>query len=333
MNKIQPMTLEQALNIIAVQINADPQELMKYAAEDTLGGYHVEEGFRRFDMGSIWGVEGQILYTLARFLKPDVMVEIGGWAGCSASHFALAARANGKGRVISVDNGIGGKQHGVQMSDEFRQYVSLVQANGQDWLAQQADGSIDLIFEDADHSTSLVALLSHLAMTKLRPGGILVNHDAGHDQAYYPNGHPPTPSTVAEEVQSGLKQAMIDFRVYLVQPSDCGLAITMKQGAVNTASVEQAPVSQAVETGGEDWAAQALKAVPKVDLTRPSAPPTYDPDKGWQGLAPIGNSNIESQSTPPPVESAKDETAAKEQTKPRTPRGKGKRKPSSKAKS
>jgi hypothetical protein len=52
-------------------VKADPQELIGYAAEDTLGGYHWDERQRQFPSGSLWQVEGQMLYALVRWLKPD----------------------------------------------------------------------------------------------------------------------------------------------------------------------------------------------------------------------------------------------------------------------
>src|SRR6185369_14497583 len=104
MGTIEMTSLNEVLTMIAAQVKADPKALIEFAAEDKLGGYHINEALRTFAMGSCWGVEGQILYALVRWLKPKVIAEIGGWAGCSAAHLALAVKANGVGKIFSIDN-------------------------------------------------------------------------------------------------------------------------------------------------------------------------------------------------------------------------------------
>lgn len=222
-------SLTSVLSMIAVQLHADPKELQEFAAEDNLGGYHWNAALATFPMGSCFGVEGQTLYALVRLLKPLKVVEIGGWAGCSGAHLAAAIHRNGFGEVISVDNEIGGMAHGSLLPAHLQQYVTLVRANGEDWLAQQPDQSIGLIFEDANHSTELVALLSGLAIRKLLPGGILANHDAAHDFAYVGGGQK-IGSDVGLAVRAGLTAANIFFQHYLAEPSDCGLAISTAPG-------------------------------------------------------------------------------------------------------
>jgi len=292
------MELNEVLTHIAAQIHADPDELIAYAQEDDLGGFHVDPDQSKFPMGSLWGVEGQILYALTRHLKPELIVEIGGWAGASASHFALAVIANGYGKIISVDNHVGGMDHGHLLTDEFRKYVTLINANGQDWLRQQPNGSIGLLFEDADHSTPLVAELSSLGLQKLAPGGILANHDAAHD--FYHDGNsvmalrndvnfrPATGSDVGRAVRDGLAQANAHFTPYLAAPSDCGLAITVNPG---------------------EWVAPHIKKLAtKIQTRMDNLEPQSEPEAIKQALSPedfaralqmVGNANIESVSQPP----------------------------------
>jgi len=263
------ITLTEALTLIAAQIHADAQELIAYAAEDNLGGYHWNPALATFPMGSCFGVEGQMLYALVRHLKPDTVVEIGGWAGCSGSHLALAVLRNGKGKVISVDNEVGGMAHGNAMLPELRQFCTLVRANGQDWLAEQPDGSLGLIFEDADHSTPLVALLSSLALRKLQPGGYLVNHDAMHDKAILGGGQIVS-SDVADAVQLGLRQAGAYFSGYLVEPSDCGIALTVAPGVKKPISVT--PIASdhlaALSIGNANIESVSQPPAPKKTRTR-----------------------------------------------------------------
>lgn len=282
------MNLNDVLSLIAAQIHADPQELIAYANEDNIGGYDIDEFNRMFPMGSLWAPEGQILYALTRWRKPAVVVEIGGWAGCSATHFATAIKANGFGKVISVDSGIGGQEHGKLIPPHLRDVVELVNSEGGAWLQSVEAGGFGLIFEDADHSVELVQRLSALAALRLAPGGILANHDAGHDFAWVGNPKYQIASDVGQAVRIGLERAGIYSTAYLAEPSDCGLAVAIMPGEW----VSQAP------DGVKEKPAQA--AAPKA-----SKPPVADAwGDQWsnrlsqqpaaQGIAPI-----ESASPPP----------------------------------
>lgn len=274
-------TLHETLTLIAAQIKADAKELIAYAEEDQLGGYHWDAKLATFKQGSCFGVEGQTLYALVRHLKPEKVVEIGGWAGCSGSHLAAAVIKNGKGHVYSIDNEVGGQQHGADMPAAYREVSTLVRANGQDWLAAQPPNSIGFVFEDADHSTALTALLSHLALEALEPGGILANHDAGHDFAYDGLGRISQTSTVGREVRDGLAQANAYFSVYRAEPSDCGLAITLKPGKKPSTNYSEQMV----------LARHGITDEPDAEL---------DPIVEVNGV-PVSNAHIESESTPPPA--------------------------------
>lgn len=239
--------LNEVLLMVAAQLHLDGNELIRYALEDNLGGYDIDENKRLWPQGSIWGAEGQILYAITRALKPEVVVQVGGWVGCSASHFALACQANNKGRVISIDNSQGGVTHGAKIPNILREYIELVSANGEDWLALQPDNSIELIFEDAGHSRESVASISKAALQALVPGGVLINHDAAHDIAYVGGDWvdktvtrggmsviikvpPEIYSDVGKAVRDGLEDAGARFKPYRTDDSDCGVAISIKPG-------------------------------------------------------------------------------------------------------
>jgi len=217
------MNLEQALQAIAAQLNLNADDLIRYANEDRIGGYDPDPLYQSFPTGSIWGVEGQILYALTRAQRAQRIVEIGGWAGCSATHFAAAVQANGGGIVISVDNGselshVSGA-HGNLIPPDYRNIIELVNADGIRWLTEQEDHSIDILFDDAAHTPEVVSQIAWLAQTKLRPGGVLVAHDAMHFR-------------IGEQVRAGLALAGVDYRAYLIEPADCGLAVWRVPGSV-----------------------------------------------------------------------------------------------------
>lgn len=289
-------TLNQTLEQIAAQLHAPAQELIEYANQDALGGFHIVPELRKFPMGSAWEVELKTLYALVRHLKPETIVEIGGLSGASATHIAAAIKANGKGHLYSIDNGVLGAIHGELIPSDLRQYVTLVEANGEDWLVTQDDNSIGLIFEDAAHGMELVRLLSAISLEKLVAGGVLVNHDAGHDQFYdgnsFTNGvfnGQQGASDVGRNVRDGLAQANAYFRVYRADPSDCGLAITVKPGAKKGGIVE---TLNTIVMG--DSHPELMEQFGGMNSAKGQGVISEVPQQ-------LGNANIESVSEPPPV--------------------------------
>lgn len=188
--------------------------LMAYAEEDAIGGFHHDPALRRWPVGSVFEVEGQLLYALVRALKPKRCAEIGLQDGCSATHIASALRENGSGgRLTSIDRG----NSGALIPDALRSRVQVVNGDGADWLAGQDDQAIDFLFEDADHSEELSYQVGVLAQTRLRPGGVLVAHDAAHRD-------------VGPLITGGYTRAGLDYQVFLVEPSDCGVLIWRRPG-------------------------------------------------------------------------------------------------------
>lgn len=216
------MNLNETLNLLALQLTLNPDELIRYAAEDVMGGYHIDESKRSWKMGSIWEVEGKTLYALIRILKPEAVVELGSWEGCSATHIATALSINGRGHVTAVDIDAGA---GGAFPPNLAALRTTVTGDAIAWLAGQEDESIDFLFEDTSHSADMCAAIASLCKTKLTPGGVLVMHDAGHDFAFVGGGQKIN-SPVGLEVRSGIERALGNaFRVYLADPSDCGLAV------------------------------------------------------------------------------------------------------------
>lgn len=283
------MNLEQALNLIAAQTHCDHEALQAYAAEDTLlGGYHWNGALATFPAGSIWGVEGQVLYTLVRHLKPDKVVEIGSWGGCSAAHLALAVKANGKGHVCSVDNASETSfEPGYLLPGELKPYVTLIRANGQDYLKEQDDGSIGLLFEDANHTTVLVKELVELGLKKCEAGGIIVNHDAARQFAYDGSGRIASASDLGQKIRDGIAQANAYFRPYLVDPSDCGFSITVVPGVrvdKHSQKVDASPVSE-LPIASDHLAALSIGNANIESVSKPPAPKSYNMD--MKLLAPL----------------------------------------------
>lgn len=183
--------------------------LIGYAGEDTIGGWHPDPALRRWPVGSVFEVEGKALYALTRALRPQNCVEIGIQDGCSASHIAAALKANGSGHLTSIDRG----NSGSLIPDRLRPYIRIISGHAQHYIPEHyADDSLDFIFEDADHSELLSYTIGTLAKTKLKIGGILVAHDISQ-------------FLVGADVRAGYDRAGLDYRVFDIEPSDCGLMI------------------------------------------------------------------------------------------------------------
>lgn len=203
------------------QLGIELDSLMPYAEADNIGGYHPDPAQRKWGAGAIWDVEGRTLYALIRALKPENIVEIGSGTGCSTTHMASALDANDEfGHITTIDRG-----NTPQIPGNLKTYVTISNGDAINYLALQPDNSIDFILEDADHSTELCAAIGELAKTKLKPGGVLMAHDAAH-------------FGVGADVKRGYDLAGLDFRVYLTDPSDCGWAVWKRPSLPEGARVQ-----------------------------------------------------------------------------------------------
>ncbi len=260
------MNLDETLMLLAMQLQINPTELIQYAAEDVIGGYHWKPELSRWKQGSIWEVEGQVLYALIRALKPQHAVEIGSWVGCSATHIATALSVNGKGHVTAVDVD---PQAGESFPAHLAAIRETVTSDGIAWLAGQEDESIDFMFEDSSHDTNQCASIAALCRTKLAPGGVLVMHDAAHDKAIVGGGQIIN-SLVGEEVRAGLTRALGDeYRVYISDPSDCGFAVWQRK-AEPKAEFKGIPVKE-----GYSESAVTLPSTEENEI--PAPPPKVKP--------------------------------------------------------
>lgn len=200
------MTLNEALTQIAGFLGLDAQELIAYAHEDTIGGYHADPARSQFPCGSLWEAEGKALYAVTRALKPVDVVELGMFKGASTNHLRAAA-SHHFGWVTSVDvwEGAG------ELIQPHLNNGEMVFSDGVDYLRSLPDDSFDLAFEDMLHDTEQVMHTCELLLRKLVPGGVCIHHDSEHPTAGIP-------------VKTGVQQAGITDTLSLVfEDSDCGL--------------------------------------------------------------------------------------------------------------
>ncbi len=171
-----------------------------------LGGYHPESESCKWPSGSIFEIEGKRLYNLVRGLKPLLIVEIGGFHGCSTSWMAKALKDNKKGKIISIDNHvlIG---HWKLMPDELKEFAEFISA---DAFTCDVPDNIDMVFEDGMHTP----LFTKKVAKRFKPSMVFVSHDYCHE------------SEVGFNVKSDFDEMFGEpDEIYFEDPSDCGLAI------------------------------------------------------------------------------------------------------------
>lgn len=204
------MNLDEALIDIAEFLDLDADKLKAYALEDTVGGFHPDPAQAAFPGGSLWRVEGQVLYALMRALQPEQALELGTWHGASTTHLLSAQKRNGRGRLRSVDwwEGAGSMvradlRYGWDM--RYQEAVAYLKA---------LDGTCiyGLAYEDCIHSETEV----YAIVTALRPalckGAVVVHHDSEHGDD-------------GQQIRRALTRAGVNYRSWLIDPSDCGLGI------------------------------------------------------------------------------------------------------------
>lgn len=210
------MNLQQFFEKIGGQLGLNPDELLAYAQEDALGGYHTNPTFAKWPASSVWEVEGKSLYALVRALKPKHMLEIGvGISGCSTTHILLAMRVNRSGHLTSLDLDPNvGKYIPAMLKDRWTFKLGLAEElipAHQLW--QHTNEPITLVYEDSSHelintTEVLSAVRDHLSDTTR----LLISHDGMHYR-------------VGVNVRGAYKATFgVEPQTALIEPSDCGFA-------------------------------------------------------------------------------------------------------------
>lgn len=129
---------------------------------------------------------GRFLWFLAQAVGARVIVEVGTSRGVSTLWLADAARETG-GSVLSLDTDGAAQADALQsvIAAGLADHVTFQVQDGGAALAHLADGSVDLLFLDAER-TEYPSWWPHPARV-LRPGGVLVADNAlSHPQEIAP---------------------------------------------------------------------------------------------------------------------------------------------------
>jgi predicted O-methyltransferase YrrM len=122
---------------------------------------------------------GELLYSLIRATKPEVVVETGTNKGFSGLMIADALRANGRGHLHTIDHLDFGpverfKTFGLDSRVSFM-CLKSVEALGK--LSKTLTGKVDFLWLDADHDTKAVLAEIEAALPLLAPKAYIAFHD------------------------------------------------------------------------------------------------------------------------------------------------------------
>ena len=176
-----------------------PEELLRTAKEI---GIEAQESF---SVGGGVGPYNEVLYVLARLLRPSTVVETGVAYGFSSSYILQALRDNCLGHLYSIDSPntdptgfVDADGHvdvvytrsvtdvGRLVPQELRERWTLIPGTSREQLAHvlQQRGHIDLFFHDSDHSYSNMTWEFRAVWPFLRTGGVLVSDDISRHSAF-----------------------------------------------------------------------------------------------------------------------------------------------------
>lgn len=210
------MNLYEALDLIAEKYDLNAAELKTFADEDSIGGWHTAPDVARWPMGSLFGVEGQLIYSLIRATKPLNVINLGTFHGASAVHMAAALHKNGnpKARVYAVDQDLG-MFAAAPIPEELREYIVPVEQDAVEYLNGRWPAKVGLIMEDLSHEAELVESVWKVALKKANRDTWILSHDVSH-------------WVVGSWVQEGITAAGVDLGEgleLLIEPADTGLFV------------------------------------------------------------------------------------------------------------
>lgn len=202
------MTLSDVFELLALQLNVNAADLIAYADEDNIGGYHPSEASSKWPIGSLWDVEGKFLYTLVRAVRPANVLELGCFYGASTSHILAALNANKKGKLLSIDLD---PVHGNGPASELRKRWQFEQGEAATYITAnkvQADIVYEDLLHDPEGTTRVLTAVRDIVKPK-----VTVSHDVLH-------------YIVGEGVRIGWDAVYGagNYNTALIEPSDCGVA-------------------------------------------------------------------------------------------------------------
>ena len=130
---------------------------------------------------------GRFVYALARHYQPELIVEVGTFAGGTAVGFANAINENGHGKLICVDQDSYSNGTFPQVVKRNLARVGFSQSklqlccgDSKQWLPKLAETlkqKVDIVLIDGDHTYEGALMDLQNAVPLVKPGGFILVHD------------------------------------------------------------------------------------------------------------------------------------------------------------
>lgn len=130
---------------------------------------------------------GRFVYAFAKHIKPELIVEVGSYAGGTAIGWANALRENGSGKLICVDNDTYSKGTYPAVTTENltktglnAERIELLNGDSHilvSELTQQYPQQVDIYLVDGDHTYEGALADIKNGACMVRPGGFILIHD------------------------------------------------------------------------------------------------------------------------------------------------------------
>lgn len=163
---------------------------------------------------------GRFIYAFAKVYRPQVVVEVGSYAGGTAIGWATALKENGSGRLICVDNDTYSQgtyptvtRRNLQKTGLSESRFELRSGDSKQMipaLARELSGAVDVYLVDADHTYegAMADMTNGLPMVK--SGGFMLVHDVDRNFRYLEQT-PQHPHPVYEAVMAVVNQHRLQW--------------------------------------------------------------------------------------------------------------------------
>jgi predicted O-methyltransferase YrrM len=187
-----------AENFILNLTQASRMEIQGYIAEitgnskflDLIQQKQTASGGRRYsswDFGMSTAL-GEVLYTICRKQKPDVVVETGVSSGVSSSYILCALEWNKRGQLYSIDfPWWQDYPSGWRIPDYLRHRWHLIQGKSSETLLPTLKKvtEVDIFLHDSDHTYENMLWEFQTAWKYLKPAGLLLSHNIDTNDAFH----------------------------------------------------------------------------------------------------------------------------------------------------
>lgn len=151
-----------------IQVNKDYEPF-------TLKPGPADLNFSMFNPGGVCVEEGELLYSLVRMIKPDLIFDSGTYMGISATYMAMGLKENGKGKIITTEPHIPSVKEAQKLFKalEIESFIEISEKRTENY--EVSGRKFDMVFLDSEPLLRFNELIQ--LWPYINPGGIIGIHD------------------------------------------------------------------------------------------------------------------------------------------------------------